>query len=74
MSIQIAVQVTPDCEELLARLPRGYEYELTQESYNDDGAGVIVFVIHGENDLTAAQEQALDTNPGVVGYTVKPLH
>jgi hypothetical protein len=67
MSITITVKVTDGCGNLITNMPRGYEYELTQ----DDGDGVVEFVIHDVDDLTAAQEQALDTNDGVISYTVE---
>lgn len=68
--IEVTVKVTPDCEELLTRLPRGYEYELTDEEYDDDGSGTVTFVIHDIDDLTSGMEHALDTNDGVIKYTV----
>jgi hypothetical protein len=64
--ITVTVKITDECEELLTNMPRGYQYELTR----DDGDGVVEFDVHDVDDLTAAQEQALDTNPGVISYTV----
>jgi hypothetical protein len=64
--ITVTVRVTDECEELLTNLPRGYEYELTQ----DNGDGVVKFAVHDVDDLTSGMEQALDTHPGVISYTV----
>ena len=65
----LIVQVTADCEELIGTLPRGYEWALESEDYADDGTGIITINFKG-GDLTAAAEQALDTNPDVISYSV----
>jgi len=68
--IIVKVTVTAECEELLTNMPRGYEYELNNEDYNEDGSGVVEFIVHDMNDLTSGMEQALDVHPGVVEYSV----
>ena len=68
--IEVTVEVTAECEELLTRLPRGYEYELSDEDYRADGSGTVKFIVHNVDD-TRAMELALDTHHGVIAYTVK---
>jgi hypothetical protein len=70
--ITVKVSVTAECEGLLHSMPRGYEYELVAEDYNDDGSGTVEFIIHDVDELTAAMEQSLNTNPGVVSYVAVP--
>lgn len=68
--ITVTVKVTADCEGLLHTMPHGYEYELTSEDYNTDGSGIVEFVIHDVDELTGAMKQSLNTNDGVVSYSI----
>ena len=68
--ITVTVKVTAECEGLLNSMPRGYEYELTDEDYNEDGSGTVEFFIHDVDELTAGHQLVLDTNDEVVSYTV----
>lgn len=68
--ITITITVTPECEDLITNMPRGYEYEIASEEYDEDGAGVVTVIVHDVDDTTAAMEQALDTNPEVISYSV----
>jgi hypothetical protein len=72
MSTTVIVKVTPDCEGLISNMPRGYEYELTDEDYIEDNSVIITFVIHDVDEMTYAQELALDTHDGVISYKEKP--
>ena len=69
--ITVTVEVTAECEELLTRLPRGYEYDLSDEDYREDGSGTVKFIVHDVDDMTRAMELALDTHPDVIAYTVQ---
>ncbi len=69
MSTTVTVKVTADCEGLITWMPSGYEYELTDEDYNEDGSGTVTFVIHDVDEMTYAHELALDTNAEVVSYS-----
>lgn len=66
----VTVKVTPNCESLISHLPRGYEWELISEDYDDEGNGEIVIAFEGD-DLTSAAEQALNTHPDVISYSVE---
>ena len=66
----LIVKITPYCEGLLLMLPRGAGWELEDEEYDEDGVGVITISFDGA-DLSAAAEQALDTNDEVISYEVK---
>lgn len=64
---EVTVTVTAECEGLLHTLPSGREWELLDEEYADDGTGVIRIGFDGD-ELTAADEEAFNTNPGVICY------
>ena len=64
----LTVKVTPECEGLLHTLPRGREWELLDEDYTADGTGIVTIGFEG-NQLTASDEQALNTNPNVISYS-----
>ncbi|MHC4617973.1 MAG: hypothetical protein ACYTEQ_09490 [Planctomycetota bacterium] len=68
MALTLTIKVTPDCEGLLHSLPRGHEYELTDEDYNEDGSGIVKIDIHDLDELTGAIEQTLNTNDDVISY------
>lgn len=69
--ITITIKVTAECEGLLHSMPRGYEYELISEDYNDDGSGVVEIAIHDVDELTTGMLQAMDTTDGVTSYHVE---
>ena len=66
----VIVKVTPDCESLIAHLPRGYEWELISEDYDADGNGEIVIGFDGDA-LPVAAAQALNAHPNVISYEVE---
>ena len=63
----VIVKVSAECEGLIGTLPRGREWELIDEEYAEDGTGTITIGFDG-NDLTASDEQALNTNSEVISY------
>lgn len=66
----LIVEVTADCEGLLHTLPSGNGWSLESEDYREDGSGTITVSFDGD-DLSAAAEQALNTNDEVVSYHVE---
>lgn len=67
----LIVNVTAECEGLITSLPRGQEWELISEDYNEDGSGTVIIGFDGD-ELSATAEQALNTNSEVISYSVKP--
>jgi zona occludens toxin (predicted ATPase) len=67
--ITITVEITHDCESIITNMPRGYEYELIDEEYTEDG-GTVTITVHDVDDITSGMAQALDTHDGVISYTV----
>ena len=63
----LIVRVTAECEGLLTSLPRHEGWELQSEDYNEDGSGIVTIGFDGD-ELSAAAEQALNTNDGVLSY------
>ena len=66
----VFVTVTPECEGLISTLPRGTEWCVESETYNEDGSSIIE-ISFDDDDLTGAAEQALNTNDNVISYHVK---
>jgi hypothetical protein len=66
----LIVSVNAECEGLLHNLPQHEGFVLESEEYNEDGSGVLEISFDGD-DLSAAAEQALNTNDGVVSYRVE---
>lgn len=63
------VTVTADCEDLANHIfPRGSEWGITDEDYNDDGMGVIRYEWNG--DMQTAIEQRLNSHPEVISYQI----
>lgn len=63
------VTVTVDCEDLANHtFPRGSEWEMIDEDYNDNGTSVIRYEWNGE--MQSIVEQNLNTNRGVVSYQI----
>lgn len=65
----LIVKVTAECEGLLHTLPRGQGWSIESETYDIDGHGLIEIGFQGD-DLSAAAEQALDSNDEVVMYWI----
>lgn len=63
------VTVTADCEDLANRIfPRGSEWGITDEDYNDDGTGIVRYEWNG--DMQGAIEQRLNSHPEVISYQI----
>ena len=65
----VFVTVRAGSEGLISTLPRGEGWCLESENYNEDGTGIIE-ISFDDDDLTAAAEQALNTNDEVISYRV----
>lgn len=59
-----------DPEGALIGFPMLDDQYIDEENYRDDGTGTVTVYLAHQSDLTAAQEQALDTNPKVASYKV----
>lgn len=59
-----------DSEGALIGFPMLDDQYIDEETYRDDGTGTVTIYLAHQSDLTAAQEQVLDTNPKVTGYKV----
>lgn len=71
MTKRLAIEITPDAENVLVGFPYmdGQYSDGEQESESNDN--VFIYVELGDHDdTTAAQEQHLNTNPYVVGYSI----
>jgi hypothetical protein len=69
----LSVIITPDCEELLSHMPRGRDWSIISEDYKKNGSGTVKIGynhngLESESELTAAEEQALNTNRSVIAY------
>ena len=68
--VKVIVEVTAECESLISSMPRGSEYEMAAEDYNEDGSGFVTFFVHGVDELPSGMEQALNANDEVISYSV----
>ena len=71
MKNRLAIEITPDAENVLVGFPFLDGQFADGEQESEDNDNIFVFVDLGEySDTTAAQEQQLNTNSFVVSYSI----
>lgn len=71
MGNKLAIEVKEDSDGVLVGFPFLEDQFADGEEEEDGGDSIFVYVDLGERtDTTAKQEQHLNTNPNVIGYSI----
>ena len=71
MTYRLAIEIKPNAQNILVGFPYMDGQFEDGEQESEDNDNIFIFVnLAGRTDTTAAQEQHLNTNPDVIGYSI----